>query len=145
MSGSEIEDPAVSRFRDYLRIKTISLLPGSTQGPKPDYGGMPLYGWCALHVIACDEAVLVTECTVIPAESAVKFLAGMADEIGLAFQCIEVMTFASCIQYYSTAHICTHNTSSGGPREAGGGSDVGGHSTRPQVHHAQLTHRRGAR
>lgn len=60
MSDSELEDPAVSRFRDYLRIKTISLLPGSTQGPKPDY------------------------------ESAVKFLAGMAEEIGLAFQCIEV-------------------------------------------------------
>jgi len=34
----DTEDPAVSRFRDYLRINTVSLLTPDTEGPQPNYG-----------------------------------------------------------------------------------------------------------
>lgn len=56
----EEEDPAVTRFREYLRIKTVAILPDDTTSPKPDY------------------------------EIAVQFLIRMADEIGIPYKCIEV-------------------------------------------------------
>ena len=40
--GDEEEDPAVTRFREYLRIKTVAILPDDTTSPKPDYGTLLL-------------------------------------------------------------------------------------------------------
>ena len=37
--GTEGENPAVTRFREFLRIPTTSVLPEDTS-PKPDYGGL---------------------------------------------------------------------------------------------------------
>ena len=60
------EDPAVTRFREYLRIRTVH--------PDPDYGMHPL---------------LMTYYDVLT-EGAVEFLHQQANEIGLQYQCVEV-------------------------------------------------------
>lgn len=47
------EDPAVSRFREYLRINTISLPELDSPGPKPDYGGFIKFNIASLHLLYC--------------------------------------------------------------------------------------------
>ena len=41
-ANDEGEDPAVTRFREYLRIRTVAILPDDTTSPKPDYGTLTL-------------------------------------------------------------------------------------------------------
>ena len=39
------EDPAVTRFREFLNINTVSCIDQDASGPQPDYGRH----WTALH------------------------------------------------------------------------------------------------
>ena len=48
------EDPAVSRFREYLRINTISVPTPNSSGAQPDYGMTCMSGWG----LACHAGVL---------------------------------------------------------------------------------------
>ena len=94
MSVAVEEDPAVTRFRRYLRIKTVS----GGEDPKPDYG-KPITSWSWTHVATSlpqrawglTRQFLETDfCVVVNrVGGAVKFLQGLGEEIGLVFECIE--------------------------------------------------------
>ena len=69
------EDPAVSRFREYLRINTVQ--------PNPDYGQV----FC---LFACEDWKHYFLSIYNYTDGALKFLEQQANEIGLKYQSIEV-------------------------------------------------------
>jgi len=70
------EDPAVTRFRDYLRIKSVH--------PNPDYGNIAVSYIAYIKLIALLQT-LIGIVVFIP-DSCIEFVRSQGLEIGLEFQ-----------------------------------------------------------
>ncbi len=88
------EDPAVTRFRELLSIRTISLKSLDAPGPQPDY--------CGFHFFGDRELILLTYIITMHCSSdgVVRFLEREAKEIGLPFKCFEVCGLARTLSVH---------------------------------------------
>ena len=114
------EDPAVTRFREFLNINTVSRTSEDTSGPQPDYGRSCT---CTAHSIAlsCRLSTVTFRICFFP-DGVVRFLEREAKAIGLPFRCIEVSAYAAHTHthtlppphthtYHLTLLTCTPSTS----------------------------------